>query len=229
MEKDKQKGARPRRLPQQVRSQQRLNKILAAAAAVFAEMGYEGATTAAIAARAGTSIGSIYQFFPDKAAIFQSLAKSYLQETRGLLAEVFSPPLHYLPFEEVVDCAVDAFSEYYLARPEYQAMFNQPRFAPEVLQTREVHTREMVLQVEAFLALRAPGLESSQREMIAMVVVEVACILEILSLRRDAEFRTNVLAETKWLIKGYLHQRLTEGVLNPTYRWNSRVARGGSR
>jgi AcrR family transcriptional regulator len=39
---------------------------LDAAAAVFDEVGYEAATTHLIAAKAGTAISSLYQFFPDK-------------------------------------------------------------------------------------------------------------------------------------------------------------------
>jgi AcrR family transcriptional regulator len=55
-----------RRQPKQQRGQQRVAKILTAAAEVFAEVGYAAATTQQIADRANTAVGSIYQFFPDK-------------------------------------------------------------------------------------------------------------------------------------------------------------------
>jgi AcrR family transcriptional regulator len=69
-----------RRVPQQARGAQRITKILDAADELFAETGYEAATTNAIAARANTSIGSLYQFFPNKEAIFTALAQRYATE-----------------------------------------------------------------------------------------------------------------------------------------------------
>ena len=52
-----------RRVPQQARSRERYNLILDSAARLFAEVGYEAATTNAIADVAGVSIGSLYQYF----------------------------------------------------------------------------------------------------------------------------------------------------------------------
>ncbi|MGH9824396.1 MAG: TetR family transcriptional regulator, partial [Blastocatellia bacterium] len=59
----------PRRIPQQKRGQRRVAGFLRAAASVIAEMGYEQATMSAIAERASSCIGSLYQFFPNKAAV----------------------------------------------------------------------------------------------------------------------------------------------------------------
>ena len=56
----------PRRIPIQERGEQRVTELLEAAAAIFAEVGYEAATMRDIAGRAGASIGSLYQFFPNK-------------------------------------------------------------------------------------------------------------------------------------------------------------------
>jgi AcrR family transcriptional regulator len=56
-----------RRAPRRVRGQQRGNIILDAAEQLFAEAGYEAATTNEIAARASTSIGSLYQSAPPRA------------------------------------------------------------------------------------------------------------------------------------------------------------------
>lgn len=63
----------PRKQPQQRRSRATVDKILAAAAQVLAEEG-DGATTDRIAARAGVSIGSLYQYFPNKDALLLELA-----------------------------------------------------------------------------------------------------------------------------------------------------------
>ena len=63
----------PRRRPSQVRAELTRERILTAAAHVFAEHGYAGGTTNRIAERARVSIGSLYQYFPNKAAILAEL------------------------------------------------------------------------------------------------------------------------------------------------------------
>jgi AcrR family transcriptional regulator len=68
-----------------------VEQIVEAAAQVFAERGYAGATTNHIAERAGVSIGSLYQYFPNKEAILVTLAKRHIElagdAIMGLLAE----------------------------------------------------------------------------------------------------------------------------------------------
>lgn len=66
-----------RHAPQQERSIQRVNLILTTADALFAEVGYDTVTTNQIAAQANIPIGSLYQFFEDKATILQALAVRY--------------------------------------------------------------------------------------------------------------------------------------------------------
>src|SRR3984885_503482 len=66
------------RAPKRQRGKQRVAELLAAGAAVFAEKGYEGATMTEIAARAGAPIGSLYQFFPAKEALADTLVQNYV-------------------------------------------------------------------------------------------------------------------------------------------------------
>src|ERR1700691_1057393 len=65
-------------LPKRQRGKQRVGALLAAGAAVFAEKGFAAATMTEIAARAGAPIGSLYQFFPSKEALADTLVQSYL-------------------------------------------------------------------------------------------------------------------------------------------------------
>src|ERR1700722_6650079 len=67
--------ARP---PKRARGKQRVAALLQAAAAVFGEKGYEAATMTEIAARAGAPIGSLYQFFPVKEALADTLVQNYV-------------------------------------------------------------------------------------------------------------------------------------------------------
>ena len=70
--------------PQQDRSSRRLASFLDAAAELFVEVGYEAATMTAIAERSGSSIGALYNYFPDKQAIALTLANQYARRSRPI-------------------------------------------------------------------------------------------------------------------------------------------------
>ena len=76
---------KPRKLPAQARSTETVNAILEAAARILETKGFDGYTTNAVAERAGVSIGSLYQYFPNKDAITKALIQ---RETSTLLAEI---------------------------------------------------------------------------------------------------------------------------------------------
>jgi AcrR family transcriptional regulator len=64
-----------RKRPVQARSRDTVATILEAAAHVLERRGYAGVTTNHVAVRAGVSIGSIYQYFPDKEALLAALVE----------------------------------------------------------------------------------------------------------------------------------------------------------
>jgi AcrR family transcriptional regulator len=64
-----------------------VEELLTAAAQVFEARGYAGATTNHIAARAGVSIGTLYQYFPSKEAITVALLERHLAETDARLQQ----------------------------------------------------------------------------------------------------------------------------------------------
>ena len=78
---------RARKQPRQQRSAQTRRDILGAAARVFGEHGYAAGTTNRIAAAADVSIGSLYQYFPNKDAILAALSEAHIDAGTTLLAE----------------------------------------------------------------------------------------------------------------------------------------------
>ncbi|MEY9667798.1 AcrR family transcriptional regulator [Bradyrhizobium diazoefficiens] len=85
-----------RKQPQQARSTGLVAAILDAAVQVLAKEGAQRFTTARVAERAGVSVGSLYQYFPNKAAILFRLQRDEWQRTsellRGILADRAKPP-----------------------------------------------------------------------------------------------------------------------------------------
>ena len=78
--------AAPRRSPSQQRSRERVERMLAAASALIAEQGSDAMRMGEVAERAGVSIGSLYQFFPDKRAIVWALAERYTAESQACIS-----------------------------------------------------------------------------------------------------------------------------------------------
>lgn len=70
----------PRKQPVQARSIANVEAILEATIHVLLEVGKEQLTTTRVAARAGVSVGSLYQYFPNKSALLQAALRSHLEE-----------------------------------------------------------------------------------------------------------------------------------------------------
>jgi AcrR family transcriptional regulator len=101
----------PRKLPQQERSRIAVEAILAATTRILTEEGYEKANTNRIAERAGVSIGSLYQYFPNKESLIAALMVQHSHEMVELveskLTDLYdSPPEMAIP--EIVKAVIAA-------------------------------------------------------------------------------------------------------------------------
>ena len=76
------------RAPQRLRGHLRVAAILEAGAEAFREKGYNAVTMTEIAARSGTTFGSLYRFFPSKAALANALLAQYAQRALDGLADL---------------------------------------------------------------------------------------------------------------------------------------------
>jgi len=89
-----------RKQPQQARSTELVATILQAAIQVLAKQGASRFTTARVAEKAGVSVGSVYQYFPNKAAILFRLQSDEWQQTTQMLCDILCdtgrPPVERL-------------------------------------------------------------------------------------------------------------------------------------
>lgn len=89
-----------RKEPKQARSTELVSAILEAAIQVLAKEGASRFTTARVAEKAGVSVGSVYQYFPNKAAILFRLQTDEWQQTSQMLSRILED-VSQLPLERL--------------------------------------------------------------------------------------------------------------------------------
>lgn len=198
-----------RRVPTQERAKKRVERIIDAASHVFAEEGFEAATMEGIAARAETSIGSIYQFFPNKLSLFNALARHYHDKLRGFFDLLLTGPLLERPWPEILDTGIDAFALFHEQEPGFRAVWVGLHLTAEVVNEGEAINREFAKRIEAVLAAKLPGLPPKMRPVVATMMVEILTAMLIVSARRPAEAKP-LMSETKALLRRYLAPYETE-------------------
>ena len=172
-----------RRIPLQERSQKRVERILAAAAELFVELGYDATTTEAIAERAGTSIGSLYQFFPNKLALFDAIASQYLEGSKKLSDELLTPEAVDTPWESLLDRMLDAFADFHRTSVAFRAVWVNWKLSPEFIAAGEMLNREFARRIELVLAKQAKNLAKKDRAVVATMLVEITSAMLLVAVR----------------------------------------------
>ncbi|GIF08924.1 TetR/AcrR family transcriptional regulator [Actinoplanes siamensis] len=159
----------PRRKPRQVRAELTRQRILTAAAHVFAEHGYAAGTTNRIAERARISIGSLYQYFPNKDAILAALLVRHLD--RGEWTDAgdvdLSPGSLPVAIRALVRDAIDNHRD---DPALLRMMIEEARVSPELVEAMERHGRSRVAQVRDLLA-RHPDVSVTDLDTAAELIV----------------------------------------------------------
>ncbi|WP_233237849.1 TetR family transcriptional regulator [Bordetella sp. LUAb4] len=152
-----------RKQPQQARSTELVAAILEAAVQVLVKEGATRFTTARVADKAGVSVGSIYQYFPNKASIlFRLQVDEWMQTTRmlrSILEDAGTPPL------ERLRTLVHAFLRSECEEAEVRGALNDAaplyRNSPEARQARA----EGDQMIDAFMVETLPKVSAASREL----------------------------------------------------------------
>jgi len=200
-----------RREPKQQRGKERVEKILTAAAAVFDEVGYEAATTHQIAAKAGTAIGSLYQFFPDKAAIFKAMELRHVERVKAMWAQVDIPTLVQLPLGTMIHALATAVAQLF-EQPVSRVVFVQFFVAREIFQAiDDSMTQESINFMAQILKQRNPTLLEEQSHLLAEVCVHSSNAIMLAALRScDQEHQQQLTQQIEALLVSYLEPHVGE-------------------
>ncbi len=210
----KARAARPRkpdlrRVPTQERSRARLERILDIADTVFAEVGYDAGTMEEIAARAESSIGSLYQFFPNKKAIFAALQTRYLERAQRLFEELLTEQALARPWHALLDDVIEAFWRFHCDLPGFRAVWVHQSITAEMLDAGDKLNQIMAGRAAEILHAFAPHLPPARRAIVASTLVETVSALLFVAVRRKESEAKRLVAETKVMARAYLEAVLT--------------------
>jgi len=194
----------PRKEPAQSRAAATVHAILEGAANLLERQGLEGYTTNEIAARAGVSIGSLYQYFPNKDAVTIALIE---REMTGMVDEVIAA-LAMTPPRRALQEAIRAAVRNQVRRPQLARLldFEEFRLAPLMPTLRAAKVIRDAL--EAFFRERY-GLSVAAAEAAAVDVVEIAKALSYASGRRGQLEGPSLARAIEAAVLGYLSATVT--------------------
>jgi AcrR family transcriptional regulator len=185
--------------PQQQRSERRLAAFLDAAAALFAEVGYEAATMTAIAERSGSSIGALYNYFPDKQAIALTLLNQYGQELEAYWKPLIDQAAK-LTHREFADLFIERITELVRQRPALLSLIT----APVRLQRPRAAKKALWAAIGNAFRAKNPSLSEEQSVMAAKVTLHIAGGLMMLYAEAAPKEKDLVVDEFKKVLTSYL-------------------------
>jgi AcrR family transcriptional regulator len=196
-----------RAVRRRARGLQRIASILDAAETVFAEVGYDEATTHQIAEEAGISPGSLYQFFSNKEEIAQALAARYVEELKLVYNTIFSVEAAALPFSQWLGQIVDALIAFHLTHPAFHTLFDAPP-SLEVAGLTHQLPKELQTRFELGFQVRAPHLSATERRMSATMCVQLFRAVPRLLLQAEEAEQRLLVRELKTVLQRYLEPYL---------------------
>lgn len=188
----------PRKGPLQDRSRKTVDAILQATARVLVSEGYEACTTNRVAAVAGASVGSLYQYFPNKEALVVAVMERHLARLRDAM-EAHLVQLRGASLEQVVREMLHALLEVQQLQPRLHRVLLEQ--VPRIGALRRLHDQNALYQplVEAWLEAHRDELGVSSPSVAAYVLIgAVEGVLTRVMLERPS-----------WLELGVLEEQLT--------------------
>lgn len=162
-----------RKMPNQRRSKERVEKMLACAIQLIAENGSDAMRMSELAKLAGVSIGSLYQYFPDKSAIIQTLAERYNAQGKDCIKTGLA---HVRTVDELCVAFGSLVDEYYalfLAEPVMRDIWSGTQ-ADKVLREIELNnSRDNGADLAHVLARLQPDVGEDELSASAFVVMHL--------------------------------------------------------
>ena len=193
------------RHPQQQRGQLRVEQLLDAAEALVVELGLEGVTTNAVAERAGSSMGSLYHFFPGgKDAVILGLGRRYMEQMSAVNAKALDVEMAHVPLRDLFRGIVMGMADFIAATPAFPAV-HETMIREHCLPNGKLAEYEDAIQnqVRRYIEVRLPRLPKARLEIVTKVSFQTVNGSVDLSMRVNGEERQVVLDELQDVMVRY--------------------------
>lgn len=185
---------KPRKHATQDRSRATVDALVEATARILVKEGFDKASTNRIAATAGVSVGSLYQYFPGKEALVAAVIDRHSQETmqfaRGVLAEIAG-----LPLKPAVRRLVTAAVEAHRIDPKLHRVLAEQIPRTGKLENVATFNRENYALFESFLRSHRHEIRALDVRMAAFVCVTSVEALTHTAVLHHSEFLSDAAVE----------------------------------
>jgi len=188
------------RAPRLERGKVRVAALLAAGTAVFAEKGYDAATMTEVAAKAGASIGSLYQFFPTKELLATALHEEMLDRLLRHLDDI-SENAAGRTAAELADRLLTDLLEFLVRNPAFTALADRRDIDKKRKQATRARLRR---QIADLLSQASPPLSPERAWIMAIIVLHLMRAAISLSESDDISTRDTVLSELRRMLRAHL-------------------------
>jgi AcrR family transcriptional regulator len=167
--------ARPRehRVPVQGRSQERMARVLAATEKLLIEAGPEAASIPEIASAAGVPRASIYQYYPDKYALFAQMAEARMEEL-GSHISAAQPQGGSVDWRKVAQTMIEAAASYYNAHPVASILLLTGPFGRNDREAHRAKDAELARQFRLLISADKKSPRLPIKPDVVAIAVEVA-------------------------------------------------------
>ncbi len=192
-----------RRTPRQARSRERLAQVLATADRLLATEGPEALTTTRVAAEAGMSVGAVYQYLPDRDAIIEALATSYLARIEVTMASFLGVAAEQR-WADPVGALVDGFAQVYRSEPGFRALWFGRHLTEATRSADREHKMRMAAMLRELVLAQHLLADDARLDDACRAGHLIADTLLQEAFRADPDGDAALLREAKTALRGYL-------------------------
>lgn len=202
-------AAATRRKPTQARALARVELILAAASDLIAETGSDAVKMTEVAERAGVPIGSLYQYFPDKAAILQTLAERIAERVRGGIAESLAGVETRDDALARMDRLLEDYYALFLTEPVVRDIWSGTQSDKKLQELDITDSRANARVVADALKHLVPRKERARFETVCFLTMQLTGAAVRLAIAVDRKEGDRLMAEYRRMLRGEVGGFLT--------------------
>ncbi|EJM96310.1 TetR/AcrR family transcriptional regulator [Herbaspirillum sp. YR522] len=191
-----------RRIPKQERAQRRIQDILRSADRLIGEKGLTGTTMTDIAQSSGTSIGAIYQYFPNKEMLVAAMRARCLEKLDALLSPLSATPAAP-DITALAHALADLLVSFSAQCPAYRHLF----FSTEPGFRHDADDLRLIKRFGKLFSVQCRALSSAQLAAVTGTAVIIIKGLLDVGARMQWERQGQLVDEIKFALASYLASR----------------------